>query len=147
MFLQFKKDLFGDGLQGLEDAFPGDGDGFELRHFSRIQDVVHVSDRYDVRKVSFVVLDSVRKFFEFISLINEVYLKIVETFHIGFHSLHLAVCNKYNAVNAFKDKLSAGGIKDLSRNRIKMEPYSETLNVSKGQREEIEKKRPLCFGC
>src|SRR4030042_5528710 len=132
MLLQLKQNHFGNGLKGFKDPFPCGSNSFEPLDLAGIQQLIHLLNRYDIRKVSLIVLDYERKFFELIALFCKVYLEVIKALHIRLHPFYLAVSNKYDAVNAFKNELSAGRIKDLSGYGIKVKSYLEAFDVTQG---------------
>src|SRR4030043_1091810 len=128
MLLQLKQNHFGNVLKGFKDPFPCGSNSFEPLDLAGIQQLIHLLNRYDIRKVSLIVLDYERKFFKLIALFCKVYLEVIKALHIRLHPFYLAVSNKYDAVSTFQNEFSAGGIEALSGIGIKVTCYREAFD-------------------
>ncbi len=146
MLLKLHKHLFRNVLQRFEDPGSRYCNSLEKRDALRIEEFVHIFDGGDIGQVSLVILDGIRELVEVIALFGEVDPEVLEALDVSLHPLNLAVRNEYYAVDAFEDELSAGGVKDLAGDGIKMEPHLETPYVAECKRQEVKKKRTLGLG-
>src|SRR5690606_13795409 len=127
------KNEFGDGLQGIKNAFTRDGDGAELRNLSRIElsgELFH-GDR--VRKVSLVVLDDEGDRIQVVSVLGQVGPQVLHGLEVGVEPVIEGVGHEDHAVHAAQDQLPRRVVEDLPWHRIEVEAGLETADFTKAK--------------
>src|SRR6266705_1622760 len=76
---------------------------------------LEVLDRRRVGQIALVVLDDERDLRQVVPVFGHVVVEVLHGFDVGFHALHLAVGDEYDAVHALEDELAARVVIHLAR--------------------------------
>src|SRR5215210_1248269 len=144
--LELDQDLFGHGLQRIEDSHAGGGDRLEGRLALVVEDPVHLVDRHHGGKVSLVELQGVRNGREVEPMLLEVGLQVADRLDVGFHPRLLAVGDEDHAVDPLEDQLAARVVEDLAGDGVEMEAGGEAADAPQVEGEEVEEQRAVGLG-
>src|SRR5229473_3858806 len=102
--------------------------------------------RQHVWQVALVQLQDVGNLVEVVAVFFEVGHQVVERFDVGVHALLLGIGHENYAVHSSQNQLAAGVIKDLSRNRVQVNPRLEAPHRTQIERQEIEEQGAIGLG-
>ena len=103
---KFVEDLFGDRLEGLEDAVALGRDGLEGGFALEVQRSVHLVHRDRGGKIAFVELENVGDALEVEAVLHEVLLEVAKALDVGVHARLLRVGDEHDPVNALQDQFA-----------------------------------------
>ena len=130
-------------LERVEYTGPVHCTGFEVRKASWVDRFFHFFERYDIRQVSFVVLDDIGEFIKVIALLRQVYAQVLDTLDICLHALDLRISHEHNAIHALEDQFPARVVEYLAGYGVEMEPGFEAADLTKREREKVEEQCSL----
>src|SRR6266705_3004753 len=107
---------------------------------------LEVLDRRRVGQIALVVLDDERDLRQVVPVFGHVVVEVLHGFDVGFHALHLAVGDEYDAVHALEDELAARVVIHLARHGVEVEAGLEAADRPQVHREEVEEQGALGLG-
>ena len=132
-----------DGLQRLEDPYPGLCACLELGNISRVQQGAHFFNGSYVGKITLVVLHDQGYLFHAVPLILEIHPQVFERLDVGIHPGNLRIGTKDHTIHPAQNQAAAGIVENLARHGIEMEAGLEAPDFPKRQRKKIEKQCAL----
>ena len=143
--LQFRQNLFGDFLQGIEYTLSLKSDSLDDRLVLSTKLFRESIDRQDVRQIALIKLQDVGNFIKVVTVFLEVGHQILERLDVGVHALFLGVGNEHDAVYATQNQFATGIVENLPGNGVQVYASFEATHRAQVEGQEIEKQCALGF--
>jgi hypothetical protein len=136
-----------DRLERLEDACAVHrGRLVELDGPVRVEGLIQLVEREDVREIPLVVLENARDALEREPDLGEVLPEVLEALDVRIAHRALRVGHEDDAVDALQDELARRVVEDLAGNGVQLQAGLEAANDADVEGEEVEKERPVRLG-
>ena len=145
--LQLSQNEAGNFVQRLEYAGALESHGFENRFLFANQLALQIVEAHRRGQIALVrELQHVRDLREIVTVLLQIFLEIIEGFHVGVHTLFLGISDEDHAIDTTQDELAAGIVEDLSWNGIEMETSAEATNRAQIEWQEVKKQGSVSLG-
>ncbi len=130
-------------MQGFIHATTGRCRSLEVRDAVGIERLLQRFERFDLRQVSFVVLDDPRDRVERQVVLAQVLFEVLQRLQIVVHLAGRRVGHEDHGVGALQHELARRVVEDLTRYRVQQEARAETMDLTELERQEIEEERAI----